>query len=58
MSGKELKQIRKSHGWSARVLAEKLDLPDKSGRTIRRWEADDTVPGPVALAVRCMVDHG
>ena len=55
MTAAELKSARRDLGLSAHGLALALQVSD--GRTIRRWEAgDNPVPGPVAVAVRMMLD--
>lgn len=54
MDGKEFKDIRLKLGLSQNELAR--DLGILSGRTIQRIEKSDTVSGPMALAMRKLLD--
>ena len=55
MTPEELKEARHKLGLSARGLATALDMGQWGGRTVRRWEKEGPVPGPVAVAVRFML---
>lgn len=52
MTADELTTIRKNLGWTQDQLGRALLLPPKNaGRTIRRYESDRRIPGPVEIAV-------
>jgi len=60
MTPSELRTARKTLGLTQMGLAKALGLsPTNGARSVRSWEKEgNTVPGPVAVAVRYMVEHG
>jgi len=56
----ELKTARKALGLTQSGLAEALRLSPKNGdRSVRIWETEgNTIPGPVQVAVECLLHHG
>ena len=56
----DLRTARKTLGLTQSGLAKALGLsPANGARSVRSWEKEgNTVPGPVAVAVRYMVEHG
>ncbi len=60
MTPAELKSARKQMHLTQSALAKALGLsPANGARSVRAWEKEgNTVPGPVAVAVRYMVEHG
>ena len=60
MQPAELRIARKTLGLTQSGLAKALGLsPANGARSVRSWEKEgNSVPGPVAVAVRYMVEHG
>ena len=60
MTPTDLRAARKALGLTQSSLAKALGLsPANGARSVRSWEKEgNTVPGPVAVAVRYMVEHG
>ena len=57
MTPNELKLARRALGLSQSGLAEALLMSATNGqRTIRRWETDGGIPGPVQVAVAAMLE--
>lgn len=57
MTADELTNIRKNLGWTQDQLGRALLIPPKNaGRTIRRYESDRRIPGPVEIAVLAIRD--
>jgi hypothetical protein len=57
MTATEMATIRKDLGWTQDQLGRAISLPAKNaGRTIRRYESDRRIPGPVEIAVRAIKD--
>lgn len=53
-----LKAARKKLNLTQAQLVAALGMRDLTGRHICKWEAGTSkVPGPVALAVKCLRDH-
>lgn len=59
MNPAQLRRARKRLGLTQHQLAARL-LMGKSGyQSVGRWETDgNTIPGPVQVAVRCLLEHG
>lgn len=59
MTPANLRAARKTLGLTQSALAKELRLSDKNGdRSIRIWETEgSTVPGPVQVAVECLLNH-
>lgn len=61
MTPAELKAAREALGLSLTDMAKALRLGKNGRDTVRAWEADDNargVPGPVQIAVKCLLEHG
>ena len=60
MTPAELKSARKALGMTQSEFAAALLLsPKNGGRTVRVWESEGgTIPGPVQIAVNCLLNHG
>jgi transcriptional regulator with XRE-family HTH domain len=56
MTAAELRKLLEAHGMSQRGTAKLLGINE---RTMRDYVAGETkIPGPVAIAVRCLAEHG
>jgi transcriptional regulator with XRE-family HTH domain len=56
----ELRAARKQLGLTQKGLAERLRMGAHAWQTISKWESDDNtrgVPGPVAVAIECLLNH-
>lgn len=59
MTPADLRAARKQLGLSQTALAEKLHMGKNGYQSVGRWEADgNTIPGPVQVAVQCLLEHG
>jgi len=59
MTPAELRTARKALDMTQHQLAAALNMGKWGFQTVSIWEKDgSTVPGPVAVAVRYMVEHG
>lgn len=60
MTPADLRAAREALGLTQRGLAKALRLSEKNGdRSVRIWETDgNTIPGPVQVAVECLLHHG
>ena len=56
MSPEEVKEIRDGLGLSQAALGQTLRLGPNGKRTVARWEAGGTIPGPVQLALEALRD--
>jgi transcriptional regulator with XRE-family HTH domain len=55
----DLRAARKQLGLSQTGLAEKLRMGKNGYQSVGRWETDgNTIPGPVQVAVQCLLEHG
>lgn len=60
MTPADLRVARKSLGLTQKGLAEALRMGKHGWQTISKWERDDfdgTIPGPVTLALECLINH-
>lgn len=58
MTPSDVKAARKRLGYSARELAEALNLGVHGGRTVRRWESGETpITGPAKVAIQLMLER-
>lgn len=59
MAPEEFRAARKALGLSQHAMADALNMGRHGWQSVSRWEKEgNTVPGPVAVAVRYMVEHG
>jgi transcriptional regulator with XRE-family HTH domain len=58
MTPAELRTARKALGLSQHGLAERLRMGKSGWQSVSRWEQDgNTIPGPVQVAVECLLAH-
>lgn len=60
MTPTDLRAARKSLGLSQKALAEALRMGKHGWQTISKWESDDfdgAIPGPVTVALECLLKH-
>lgn len=56
MTAAELRKLLDAHGMTNRGTARELGINE---RTMRLYVAGERkIPGPVAIAVRCLAEHG
>jgi hypothetical protein len=55
MTTAQFKRARKDLNLSARAMGEALGLRGDPGRTVRRYEAGETITGPIATAVLALL---
>ena len=59
MTPAQLRRARKHLGLTQRQLAEALLMGKNGYQSVSRWETDgNTIPGPVQIAVKCLLHHG
>ena len=58
MTGDELKAARIALGLSKTALGRALNMGPNSRQAVHRWETGSTIPGPVQVAVQCLLTHG
>jgi len=61
LTADELKAARQALGWSLADMASGLCLADPARNgadKIRKMEKGAAISGPIAIAVRCLRDHG
>ena len=59
MTPAELRKARKKLGLTQHQLASALKMGKNGYQSVGRWETDgSTIPGPVQIAVQCLLDHG
>ena len=59
MTPSQFRAARKSLGLTQKGFAKALGMGRHGWQTISKWEQDGgIIPGPAAMAVRCMVEHG
>jgi DNA-binding transcriptional regulator YiaG len=59
MTPADLRAARKTIGLSQHGLAEVLRMGASGWQSVGRWEKDgNTIPGPVQVAVQCLLEHG
>lgn len=59
MTPAEFRAARNSLGLSQHALAEALRMGKSGWQSVGRWEKDgNTIPGPVQVAMECLVKHG
>jgi DNA-binding transcriptional regulator YiaG len=58
MTPADLRAARKALGLSQHGLAEALRMGKSGWQSVGRWEKDGCdIPGPVQIAVQCLLDH-
>lgn len=57
MTPAELKNARNKLGLSQTELANALGMGKAGWQSVSRWENGAKIPGPVAIAVRCISSH-
>lgn len=55
MTAAEFARARRKLGLSARAMGEALGLRGDPGRTVRRYEAGETITGPIATATLALL---
>ena len=59
LTADQLRTARKSLGLTQHGLAERLLMGQHGWQAVNRWEnGKHPIPGPVEVAVRCLLDHG
>ena len=59
MTPADLRKARKHLGLSQNELAGALGMGKNGYQSVSRWERDGSdIPGPVQVAVRCLLEHG
>ena len=58
MQPKDLRKARKRLGLTQTELARALRMGKNGYQSVSRWEADGSdIPGPVQVAVECLIKH-
>ena len=58
MTPAQLRRARRKLGLTQNELAAALRMGKNGYQSVGRWETDgNTIPGPVQIAVRCLLDH-
>ena len=58
MTPTELRRARKRLGLTGHGLAAELRMGKSGWQSVSRWEQDgSTVPGPVQVAIECLLNH-
>lgn len=58
MTPTDVRAARKALGLSQHGLAEALRMGRSGWQSVGRWEKDgNTVPGPVQIAIECLLRH-
>jgi len=59
MTPADFRSARNALGLTQHQMAEALQMGKHGWQTISGWEnGNRPIPGPVAIAVRCLVEHG
>jgi transcriptional regulator with XRE-family HTH domain len=59
MTPAQLRRVRKRLGLTQHQLADRLRMGKNGYQSVGRWETDgNTIPGPVQVAVTCLLEHG
>lgn len=58
MTPADLRTARRALGMTQHALAEALRMGKHGWQSVSRWEQDSsTIPGPVQVAVECLLSH-
>lgn len=58
MTPAELRAARRQLGLTQTELARELRMGKNGWQSVSRWEKDgNTIPGPVQVAVSCLLEH-